>query len=100
MRDAQYIGAGLVIDPGRFGVIAGPAFAELDSIHQRWDQRVVRVVNPWAALITARATTTSMTKGKPSGEHGLYTIAVARDADGSWRIVSVHKTTLPDSSKQ
>jgi|SRR5579862_2739969 len=97
LMDAQYIGSGLVIPPGRFSAMAGPAFTELATINQVWTSRTVRVLTPQVALLTGTAETTSQgLAGKATRERGLYTIVFVRAAGGAWRLVSVHKTTQPD----
>jgi uncharacterized protein (TIGR02246 family) len=94
MRSAQYIGSGLVIPPGRFAAMAGPAFSQLAMIQLTWTSREVRVLTPRVALMTARAVTISGdTSGSAAREEGLYTMVFVEDAKGVWRLASVHKTT-------
>ena len=94
LMDAQYIGSGLLIPPGRFAAMAGPAFGELATINQVWTSRTVRVLTPQVALLTGTAETTSQDlAGKVTREQGLYTMVFVRDAVSTWRLVSVHKTT-------
>ena len=94
LADAQYIGSGLVIPPGRFAEMAGPAFQQIAAITLTWGQREVRVVTPDAVLMTARGTNVSRdSTGKMAREDGLYTMVFASDSTGTWRLVSIHKTT-------
>jgi len=94
MSDAQYIGSGLLIPPGQFAALAGPGFTELASINMVWKSREVRVITPRAAILTARSEITSRDrKGKAGLEHGLYTMVFAKSSAGSWRLVSLHKTS-------
>jgi ketosteroid isomerase-like protein len=96
LMDAQYIGSGLLIPPGRFAEMAGPAFKELATIHQVWTSRTVRVLTPEVALMTGTAETTSQDlAGKATVQRGLYTMVFVRGAAGEWRLTSLHKTTQP-----
>jgi hypothetical protein len=94
LSGAQYIGSGLVIPPGRFVAMAGPAFGQLAVIRLVWDSRQVRVLAPGVLLMTARATTVSRdTAGTSAREQGVYTMVFVRDSAGAWSLASVHKTS-------
>jgi uncharacterized protein (TIGR02246 family) len=100
MADAQYIGSGLLIPPGRFAEMAGPAFEQIAAITLTWQQREVRVLAPDAALMTARGTNVARDlSGRLAREDGLYTMIFASDSAGVWRLVSLHKTTVSPSPR-
>jgi len=102
LADAQYIGSGQLIPPGRFAEMAGPAFRQIVAITLTWGRRDVRVLSADAALMTARGTNVTRDAGGhvASEEEGLYTMVFASDSAGAWRLASIHKTTgsgLPPS---
>jgi ketosteroid isomerase-like protein len=100
LADAQYIGSGLLIPPGRFAEMAGPAFQQIAAITLTWQQREVRMLAPDAALMTARGTNVARDlSGKMVREDGLYTMVFASDSSGVWRLVSLHKTTVSASPR-
>jgi len=95
LADAQYIGSGMLIPPGRFAEMAGPAFQQIAAITLTWGQREIRLVAPDAALMTARGTNvTRDPSGKATREDGLYTMVFTSDSAGTWRLVSIHKTIV------
>lgn len=94
LADAQYIGSGQLIPPGRFAEMAGPAFQQIAAITLTWGQREVRVLSPDAAMMTARGTNvTRDAAGHEASDEGLYTMVFTSDSAGTWRMVSIHKTT-------